>query len=111
MDELLKAISPLVSEELERANKKFPQFASAHEGFAVLLEEVEEAEENLDTISASMVSLWNSIKTDEVRTTHASVILNQATELAAEAIQTAAMAKKFLDMMVAKENERWATSK
>ncbi len=61
--------------ELASAQKKFPAFNSAHEGYAVILEELDE--------------LW-----DEVRT-------NQATSgrderMAKEAIQVAAMALRFV---------------
>lgn len=58
--------------ELRRAMQKFPAFNSAHEGYAVLLEEVEE--------------LW-----EEVRK-HA----GDRAAMRAEAVQVAAMALRFL---------------
>lgn len=59
-----------VVKELEKANAKFPLFNSDHEGFAVILEEVDE--------------LWGDIKA------------NRKIEARQEAIQVAAMAIKFL---------------
>jgi len=38
----IMAILGLSIEELEKASSKFPKFASDHEGYAVLLEEVDE---------------------------------------------------------------------
>ena len=43
MEKIKEALEPIVVEELARANEKFPQFASGHEGYAVIKEEVEEA--------------------------------------------------------------------
>lgn len=37
-------VRALVDKELTAANERFPQFHSAHEGYAVILEEVEECE-------------------------------------------------------------------
>lgn len=59
----------LVRDELIRASNKFGPFMSAHEGFAVLLEEVDE--------------LWDDVKK------------NNPTGAATEAIQVAAMATRF----------------
>ena len=42
----------LVQHELEKANAKFPQFASDMDGWAVLKEEIEEAKEELDKVIA-----------------------------------------------------------
>ncbi len=68
-----KAIE-LVKKELESANKKFPLFNSAHEGYAVIKEELDE--------------LWDEIKNDK----HPMSKSNQKDE----AVQVAAMAIKFL---------------
>lgn len=61
--------SKLVRAELDRATEKFPPFASPHEGYAVLLEEVDE--------------LWTEIK-------------SHGPGIEDEAIQVAAMALRFL---------------
>lgn len=58
--------------EYERAAAKFPKFNSAHEGYAVLLEEVDE--------------LWDEVKKNP----------RNATAMRTEAIQVAAMAMRFL---------------
>jgi len=61
-------------DELAMATKKFGPFASPHEGYAVILEELDE--------------LWDAIKTG-----------GSAEDVRAEAIQVGAMAMRFcLDM-------------
>ncbi len=69
-------ITSLINEvwnELRSASGAFPPFASAHEGYAVLLEEVDE--------------LWDEVKKKPDATS--------LTRMRAEAIQVAAMALRF----------------
>ena len=69
---LLEALQLDVSSELLRATRKFGKFNSAHEGYAVLLEEVEE--------------LWIEIKKKK-RSQH---------KMKKESIQVAAMALRMI---------------
>ena len=71
-----------VLEELQKARTTYPEFNSAHEGFAVLLEEVDE--------------LW-----DEVKKKPSQRDLRAMRE---EATQVAAMALRFLEDIC--ENDR-----
>ena len=64
----------LVFNELNDANKKFPPFNSPHEGYAVILEEMDE--------------LWDEIKNNKHPMS--------STKQKHEAIQVAAMGIKFL---------------
>ena len=43
-------IEKLINDELRAANKKFPLFSSWHEAYAVILEEVEEAGEEVNAM-------------------------------------------------------------
>lgn len=61
-----------VIDELYRANKKFPLFGSAHEGYAIIKEEVDE--------------LWDEIKNKDGTKAH----------MRLEAKQVAATALKFI---------------
>ena len=63
-----------VSEELNRARSKFAPFNSAHEGYAVLLEEVDE--------------LWTEVRGHRSQ--------ENLRAMRAEAIQVAAMALRFV---------------
>lgn len=64
----------LILNEYDKAVRKFPKFNSAHEGYAVILEEMDE--------------LWHEIKNNK----HAWAVENQKRE----AIQVATMALRFL---------------
>jgi hypothetical protein len=62
--------------ELDRASSLYPNFSSAHEGYAVLLEEFDE--------------LWNAIKLNQKTRPE------RAGRIREEAIHVAAMSLKFL---------------
>lgn len=47
MDVVRKDVEALVQKELDAANEKFPLFHSAHEGYAVILEENDEIKKTL----------------------------------------------------------------
>ena len=57
MNAVENQVRELVKVELAAANEKFPPFHSAHEGWAVLKEEVEE----LEKMGAKVVTLGNRI--------------------------------------------------
>lgn len=84
----------LIDKELEAANQKFPLFNSIHEAFAVILEEAKEEAGNLDIL---MNNFWIGVKENhdpEALHEELTGIYKTALDLAVEAIQTAAMARK-----------------
>lgn len=89
----------LVDKELESANRKFPLFRSAHEGYAVILEEIDEARDEMDYLNALTNFLWKAVKVDREVENFLVEIQMKAEALACEAIQVAAMAKKFQESM------------
>lgn len=90
-------IARLVDEELARANEIYPPFRSAHEGYAVILEEVQEMMEEIEKVSQNIGRIWNRIRVDDEN----GVLLasndayNTMFYAIAEAIQVAAMLKKM----------------
>lgn len=68
-------LSEEVYEEFLKASSKFPAFASEHEGYAILLEEVDE--------------LWEAVKLNQKRPERHNLCRK-------ECIQVAAMALRFL---------------
>lgn len=82
-----KTALKLVKDELSRASKQHGAFNSAHEGYAVLLEEVEE--------------LWAEVKANN-GDTHRGV---------SEAVQVAAMALRFLIDITPEESATAHTAK
>lgn len=91
-------IRVLVGKELAAANERFPQFHSAHEGYAVIQEEVDELKEATDKVIGRMVSLWVRVKYGNDPERLLQMISEDAINAACEAIQVAAMCKKFLEM-------------
>jgi len=60
MDAVRKDVRRLVNKELEAANKRFPQFASPHEGQNVVREELEEAERAIVPLKLYIETrMWN----------------------------------------------------
>lgn len=91
-------IRALVDKELAAANERFPQFHSAHEGYAVIQEEADELKEATDKVIGRMVSLWSRVKYGNDPERLLQMISDDAINAACEAIQVAAMCKKFLEM-------------
>jgi hypothetical protein len=88
-------ILKLVDEELKSANEKFPPFQSEHEGYAVLLEEVEELQEELDNIKLNIAKLWSHIRNEAVLNYDVSNILHHSENAIEEAVQVSAMCLKL----------------
>lgn len=58
-----KLVNDLIQAEYENACEKFGEtFHSLHEGYAVLLEEVEESENEFARIKTELSFLWSNIK-------------------------------------------------
>lgn len=99
MDVVRKNVEVLVQKELDAANEKFPLFHSAHEGYAVILEENDELKEDITEMEKDMAVLWKLIKQNEANGDQAKVFIRsikiRAILAATEAIQIAAMCEKF----------------
>ena len=87
-------INQLIHEELTSALKKFPLFHSEHEAYAVLKEEIEEAEIELTAIKRWLEILWSYTKTNNNTTEYYETIKRCATNLIQETAQIAAMCDK-----------------
>lgn len=88
-------IEELVVQELDEANKKYPLFHSPHEAYAVLKEEIDEVEYEVECQKAWMKSMWGNVKVDRNIEDIASKIYKHAIHTAQEVIQVAAMAEKI----------------
>ena len=91
-------VRALVGKELSAANERFPQFHSQHEGYAVIKEEADELKEYTDLINNRMIYLWSKIRFNNSCEEIVSRIFDNAINAACEAVQVAAMCKKFLEM-------------
>lgn len=95
------AIEKLAEMEKRDANRVFPLFSSMHEGYAVLLEEVEEAREALNFAEGSLSMLWAHVRDNNAGRAmeFAGRVREHALDIAVEAVQAAAMAQKLIDSM------------
>ena len=97
-EEATKSIEQAVCHELRNIVKKHgPTYASEHEGYAVLLEEVEEACEAAEFMQDALKRLWTSIRQNEFSNFELSQIYNYAKGLADEAVQVAAVCERFME--------------
>lgn len=87
-------IEELVVQELDEANKRYPLFHSPHEAYAVLKEEIDEVEYEVECQKAWMKSMWGDVKCNRNIDEVASNIYKHAIHTAQEAIQVAAMCLK-----------------
>jgi hypothetical protein len=103
--ELISAVEAIVQQEEEAAIKVYPLFNSPYEGYAVILEEFEEAKEDMDRVESFVAELWCNVRRNvfnDSRVENCAIVdieaLNEvAIKLACEAIQIAAMANKFIE--------------
>ena len=110
-------VEQLVKKELESANKRFPAFRSPHEGWAVIREEYDELKNAIYVLKGSMKFLWMGVKknwyageddVDGLAKLIPSQIREEAIDAACEAIQVAAMAQKYIEMLDGQEILRLA---
>lgn len=111
MNELRKEVEAAAMAELNRANAKFPLFNSTHEGYAVILEEAEEAQEAMENVKTSLAVLWDRVKGIEAacfldEDTTPTAIFHQAIDAACEMVQTAAMFLKYEMSLETKAGEK-----
>ena len=98
MNAVLANVRQLVDVELAAANERFPQFHSQHEGWAVLKEEAEEAEEEVSKMKLLLECAWGNITSDLPANEDIRCLKQNAINAACEAIQAAAVCQEFLDM-------------
>ena len=89
-------IENCVYKELLAANEIHKPFASPHEGWAVLREEIEEMAAEVDRVKNMHELMWDLTKKDKSAYGCAKLMREAAVSAAAEAVQVAAMAEKFM---------------
>ena len=108
MDQLIKEVTDLAVREYQRAASKCgPNNNSPHESYAVLLEETEEAQEQVVALQNRMDAFWLTVKSDATGSQGALLVdIKRAAVLGAcELIQVAAMADKALAGYEKKEEQ------
>lgn len=103
-------IEKLINDELQSANKKFPPFSSWHEAYAVILEEVEEAQEETNVMcNLYLDRLWLDIRakasSEADRFADIGIVRGHAVRAIEELIQVAAMCDKAVMSLGGEEAE------
>lgn len=96
MNAVENLVKCLISKELNTAIEKHYLFASPHEGYGVLKEEIEEAQEKVKLVIEAFDIAWKHIKKDKDAEGKMKLINKLAMEGACEMIQVAAMAQKYI---------------
>lgn len=94
---LIQEVTEAIENELSAANKAFPGFNSTHEGYAVILEEAQETEDEMRKTGMNLNALWQATRMNQTQKQIreiAEAIRESARDMAAEAIQTAAIQKR-----------------
>ena len=100
--ELLRDIGDLANEELLFANQKFPLFASPHEGYGTMKEELEESKDEFKKVKEGFKLFWEKIKLNENACDSALSMEIDAIKCIAEMVQFVAMCRKYRDSLGAK---------
>ena len=97
LDKTLLALNEVMKDEYRMAVVKHGgTFSSAHEGYAVILEELEEAKVDLKMLDLLADGLWSCVKRDEYMSDdYLKRLRNRAIHAAGELIQVAAMVEKL----------------
>lgn len=91
-----ESINQAVAYELQNIVKKYgASYNSEHEGYAVLLEEVEEAKECLQIAEEKLKDLWKSVRKNVYADDTLWKIKVAAINMAQEAVQVAAVCERF----------------
>ena len=98
MNAIETQVRELVLTELAAANRKHPPFHSQHEGYAVILEEMQETEEAIRLAKIDLEIAWRNIRDDISAEVEICGLKERAIQVACEAIQVAAMCEKFREV-------------
>ena len=101
-----KSIEQAVCYELQNIVKEYGAvYASEHEAYAVLKEEVEEAADFMDRMNKNLAYIWALIKNNHIWRGQEAIAGTEkfAVELAEEAVQCAAVCERFLDTIKREE--------
>ena len=109
MKKLLIEVGELTDKEYARANEQYPAFASDHEGYAVIEEEVDEARDALVFIRKASLHMRKAVRENDSEGVRkvAGGIYEAAECAAAEAIQVAAMAQKIIESQDIRKTAAW----
>lgn len=84
--------------ELQNIVKNYgATYASEHEAYAILKEEVEEVSEAFTGLTTMLETIWKRVRNNELGTDIVEVCKDCAIDVAQEAVQCAAVCERFLE--------------
>lgn len=95
-----EAIELAINFEHNNITTKYGEvYASEHEAYAVLKEEIEEAADDLDQLKKNLAYLWALIKNNHIKNGNGTIseARDYAVMLAQESVQVAAVCERFLE--------------
>lgn len=107
MEELKIIVKKAMDEEKQRGIDAFGHFASTHEAWGVIEEEIMEVDTEHRAVKSALGSFKEGVRLNSRHITKktAETILNRSILLACEAVQVGAMAMKYLDYCEAEEDD------
>lgn len=100
-------LNELVDIQKDLAIEKYGQFHNSHEFFAVLMEEIEEAKDEVIMMEGYLKCLWQKVKKDEIDFEYPTCIMARAKDAVKELIQVMAVLDKYYLMFKEEaENEK-----
>lgn len=113
MDKLLVEVTEVISKEYGRASAEYGTTNNSdHESYAVILEELQEAKDDLCCVDATLASFWNFVKNDEPDPMKREILdklFKHALYTACEFIQVAATVYKATITVDSRERNREAS--
>lgn len=97
-DEITKSYvkQAIEAETIAAVNNYGEKYNSAHEGYAVLKEKVDEARDEMIEVKNGLYNMWCKIRLDSSRKKEVESIREHAEKLALEAVQICAVCEKIL---------------
>lgn len=95
--ELINQAKKIITGELDWSYNEHGEFPSQYHGFGIILEELRESQDELKMVAELLEKAFSEIRNNEIP--HVTILLleKHAKLLACEAVQTAAMAQKFIE--------------
>ena len=93
-----EAVEQAVCFELQNIVKNYgATYASEHEGYAILKEEVEEAQACLEDVLRNVSKVWANVKANKDFMFDLNMVKDFSIALANEAVQCAAVCERFME--------------
>jgi hypothetical protein len=95
--ELINQAEKIINDELNWSYNEHGEFPSQYHGYGIILEELKESQDELKMVAELLEKAFSEIRNNEIPNETIELLRTHAKLLACEAVQTAAMAQKFIE--------------